>query len=106
LSSGHPGLRWLPVDVTAGDAALAGSPLLEPVRAAVIDTATALFAAANAGDGDSALEALGRFRVLCAHRRGPAGVSVWTQRIEDWLSASVEGFVAGGRWTLARPVIV
>ena len=65
-----------------------------------------MFEAAVAGDGEAALDALARFRVLCAHRRGPAGVSSWTERIEDWLSASVEGFAAGGTWYLGRPVIV
>jgi exodeoxyribonuclease V alpha subunit len=106
LSSGAPGVLWLELDEGEDVAAFAESPLLEPVRAAVTATGAALFQAAVAGDGEAALDALGRFRVLCAHRRGPAGVSSWTQRIEDWLSASVEGFAAGGMWYLGRPVIV
>ena len=32
-----------------------------------------------------AIEALGAFRLLCAHRRGPYGVSGWTALIEAWL---------------------
>ncbi len=54
----------------------------------------------------AALELLARFRVLCAHRRGAAGVDTWTGRIEEWLSESVAGFTAGGTWYLGRPVIV
>ena len=37
--------------------------------------------AARAGSGAEALAALGRFRLLCAHRRGPYGVSDWTSRV-------------------------
>ena len=106
LASGAPEVRWLKLDEGDDVAAFAESPLLEPVRAAVALSGAAVFEAAVAGDGEAALDALARFRVLCAHRRGPAGVSSWTERIEDWLSASVEGFAAGGTWYLGRPVIV
>ena len=106
LSFGHPAIRWLPVDVAGDETAFAESAVLEPVRVAVTAAGTALLEAGTAGDGDAALDALSRFRVLCAHRRGPAGVSMWTQRIEDWLAASVEGFTAGRAWYLGRPVII
>jgi exodeoxyribonuclease V alpha subunit len=106
LSSGAPDVRWLELDEGEDAVTFAESPLLEPVRAAVTASGAALFEAAVAGDGEAALDALAGFRVLCAHRRGPAGVSSWTERIEDWLSASVEGFATGGTWYLGRPVIV
>ena len=42
------------------------------------------------------------FRLLCAHRRGLHGVSVWTARIEAWL----EGRVGRARWYPGRPLLV
>ncbi|MCA9548359.1 MAG: exodeoxyribonuclease V subunit alpha, partial [Myxococcales bacterium] len=41
---------------------------------------------ATATDPAAALEALGHFRVLCAHRGGPLGVRAVGQRIERWLA--------------------
>jgi len=105
LSSDDPAVRWLATDV-GGDGSAHPEPALEPVREAVVAAGAALLEAATAGDGAAALDALSRFRVLCAHRRGPAGVSLWTQRIEDWLAASVDGFTPGRTWYLGRPVIV
>jgi exodeoxyribonuclease V alpha subunit len=106
LSSGRESVRWLELDEAADVAAVADSPLLAPVRVAVETSGAALFQAAAAGDGPAALDALAAFRVLCAHRRGPAGVSSWTPRIEDWMAASVDGFTASGAWYLGRPVMV
>jgi exodeoxyribonuclease V alpha subunit len=39
-----------------------------------------------ASDADARLDALGRFRVLCAHRRGPHGVERVNQLVEDALT--------------------
>jgi exodeoxyribonuclease V alpha subunit len=103
LSSGHPASHWLPTDPGAEPES---SGLLEPIRAAVTSAGAALLAAATAGDGAAALAWLARFRVLCAHRRGTAGVDTWTARIEEWLAESVDGFGAGGSWYLGRPVMV
>jgi exodeoxyribonuclease V alpha subunit len=58
-------------------------------------------AAAHAGDGPGAIAALGSFRLLCAHRRGPHGVGAWTTRIEDWI-----GRDAAGEWYVGRPLLV
>jgi exodeoxyribonuclease V alpha subunit len=91
-------VTWLPVDVDAGDA-------LEPVRERAVATARAVIDAARAGDGEAALRALGAFRVLCAHRRGPYGVATWTARIETWLSQAVDGFGVG-EWYVGRPLLV
>ena len=41
--------------------------------------------AAASGDVVGALEALGRHRLLCAHRSGPRGVSWWSERVPLWL---------------------
>ncbi|WP_068432884.1 exodeoxyribonuclease V subunit alpha, partial [Piscicoccus intestinalis] len=47
--------------------------------------ARAIYERAQAGDATGALDALGRHRLLCAHRRGEHGVATWNTRIEGWL---------------------
>ncbi len=101
LSAGHDDVRWLPVDVAG-----AGSPLLEPVRDAVVSAGRAVSAAAADGRGHDALAALGGFRLLCAHRRGPYGVATWTARVERWLAAGVDGFASTAGWYVGRPLLV
>jgi exodeoxyribonuclease V alpha subunit len=105
LAAGDPAVGWLAVDQSAADPA-GDDAALAPVRRLVAESAAAMFDAASAGDGGGALDALDRFRVLCAHRRGPAGVSTWTPRIEGWLTASIEGFAPVSPWYLGRPVMV
>jgi exodeoxyribonuclease V alpha subunit len=73
---------------------------LDPVRERATATARAVTAAAEAGDGAEALAQLRRFRLLCAHRRGPYGVAGWTARIEEWTGAG------GGDWYVGRPLLV
>jgi exodeoxyribonuclease V alpha subunit len=52
-----------------------------------------------------ALDALGQFRVLCAHREGALGVRIINQRIERWLADA--GIIAPDeRWYAGRPVMV
>jgi exodeoxyribonuclease V alpha subunit len=92
LRAEHDDVTWIPADV-----ADAGADELAPIRTAVVGAGTALVAAARAGDGRSALDALGTFRLLCAHRRGPYGVSTWTAQVESWLAAAIDGFAAGRR---------
>jgi exodeoxyribonuclease V alpha subunit len=105
LSSGDPTVRWLPVEVASGG--LAGdADALQAVRAAVVAAGRELVEAARAGDGGGALDALGRFRMLCARRRGPAGVAAWNRLIEEWLAEGVDRFAPNGAWYVGRPVIV
>lgn len=106
LSSGDPALRWVELDDEVDWAATAVSPALEPIRVAVTASGAALYEAATEGNGEAALDALARFRVLCAHRQGPGGVASWTPRIEDWLSSLLPGFSPGSVWYLGRPVMV
>jgi exodeoxyribonuclease V alpha subunit len=73
---------------------------LDPLRERAAATARAVTAAAMAGDAAAAIAALGSFRLLCAHRRGPYGVSAWTARIEEWTGAG------GGEWYAGRPLLV
>jgi exodeoxyribonuclease V alpha subunit len=96
LTSRYEDVSWLPVDV--GDPASAAA--LAPVREGAVTAAQAVIAAARDGDGATALEALATFRVLCAHRRGGYGVSVWTARIEGWLA------LERARWYPGRPLLV
>ena len=109
---------WIPVDVVGGDVRGAdrhGGPAaadpdaagaLGPVRDGAVASGRSAIEAARAGDGASALAALSEFKVLCAHRRGPHGVSRWTAQIEHWLAASTEGFDAGARDYVGRPLLI
>src|ERR1700730_6977270 len=58
------------------------------------------------GEPGRALEALGAFRVLCAHRRGPYGAATWMAKVEAWLADDIDGFAAEGTWYLGRPLLV
>jgi exodeoxyribonuclease V alpha subunit len=65
--------------------------------------AHAVVAAARAGSPRDAIAALGAFRVLCAHRRGPHGVAAWAALIEARLAQEVEGLE--GEWYAGRPLL-
>jgi exodeoxyribonuclease V alpha subunit len=65
--------------------------------------AHAVVTAARSGDPHSAIGALGAFRVLCAHRRGPHGVAAWAASIEARLAQDVEGLE--GEWYPGRPLL-
>ena len=95
-------ILWIPVD--------AADPLalddLQPICDGAVATGRAVIEAARLGDAATALERLGTFRVLCAHRRGPHGVATWMPRIESWLAAEVPGFASEGLWYVGRPLLV
>jgi exodeoxyribonuclease V alpha subunit len=97
LEAGPAGVSWIPVDV----ADRASEPALEPIRTRALASARNVAEAARAGDARGALAALAAFRLLCAHRRGPHGVSSWTTRIEGLLATGADTpFYAG------RPLLV
>jgi exodeoxyribonuclease V alpha subunit len=73
----------------------------DELRAPAVDSFGAVAAAAKAGAASDAIELLGAFRVLCAHRQGPYGVSAWTARVQTWLGEGVEG-----EWYAGRPLLV
>ena len=100
LSEGPEGVEWIATDVDADDGALA------PVREGAVGVARSVLEAARAGDARDALDHLGGFRLLCAHRRGPLGIATWTARIEAWLASEIDGFSAGDRWYAGRPLLV
>ena len=95
-------VTWIPVD----PADVPDASALGPVHDGVLACARAVIAAARVGAGEAALEALGAFRVLCAHRRGPHGVTAWTTQIETWLTQAIEGFGTEGDWYVGRPLLV
>jgi exodeoxyribonuclease V alpha subunit len=101
LRSGHDDVRWLDVDA----AALAAQAALGPVREAAVAAGRATVEAARAGDAAGALAALGSFRLLCAHRRGPYGVATWNALIENWLTHELDRF-AEDAWYVGRPLLV
>ncbi len=72
-------VTWIDADAT-NEVAIA------PVREQALAASRAVLGAARAGEAADALRALGLFRLLCAHRRGPHGVATWTARIERWLA--------------------
>ena len=97
LTAGHDDVAWIDVDV--GNPA--AQEALAPVREGAVETLPGgRSRRRGAGDGRGAIDALGRFRVLCAHRRGSFGVSVWTARIEGWLAGELER----SRWYTGRPL--
>jgi exodeoxyribonuclease V alpha subunit len=90
--------RVLELLSAAGELSLvAGTGELE---AEVRGAADALRAAATAGDGAGSLRLLGRYRLLCAHRHGPYGVSSWNDQIGRWTGA------APGEWRPGQPLLV
>jgi exodeoxyribonuclease V alpha subunit len=76
----------------------------DAVREGAVACFRAVAEAAREGDGLRAIQALGGFRILCAHRRGPHGVTGWTERVERWLAH--DGLAADGEWYAGRPLLV
>jgi exodeoxyribonuclease V alpha subunit len=74
------------------------------LRSVIEDGFAPLIAAARAGDVEGALSALGRLRLLCAHRQGRYGVRSWTLLVEEWLAQST-GLVLEGDYA-GRPVLL
>jgi exodeoxyribonuclease V alpha subunit len=100
LRSDDPSVCWIESDPAPTAAELA------PLRQAAAHAGEGILAAASRGDAVAALAALGTFRLLCAHRRGPSGAAVWNAVVESWLSLAVEGFSAADNWYVGRPVIL
>ncbi len=77
--------RWLDIDVGTSQ-----SESLEPVRSAVLMAQQLVVQAARAGDAPAALDALGRLRLLCAHRDGPPAPPPGTLRPNNGWQASAK----------------
>ncbi|MDQ7991808.1 MAG: exodeoxyribonuclease V subunit alpha [Propionicimonas sp.] len=93
-TSGEEGIRFAP---TAAQT---------PLRDRVTGYGAAMVAAARDGRVREALATLDRHRLLCAHRRGPFGVALWSRQVEEWLAGAVEGFDPTQTWYPGRPLLV
>jgi exodeoxyribonuclease V alpha subunit len=103
LRSGSTEVEFAELD--PGDAGMSLDHLSAEVRAA----GRRRVAAAAAGDVDEALAALDQHRLLCAHRRGPYGVSRWGDEAERWLDLDSDQHISRrgeGEWYVGRPVLV
>jgi exodeoxyribonuclease V alpha subunit len=89
----------------AADLELVGPGDVDALRADVVAAGTALAEAAWAGQAEAALAALEQHRVLCAHRRGPFGVTRWSVEVERWLAPTRDAGAAGP-WPPGRAVLV
>jgi exodeoxyribonuclease V alpha subunit len=99
-------LREGAADVTWIETEGEGAGAVALVRPSAVAGARAMIAAARDGKAADALTALATFRILCAHRRGPYGVTTWTTRMEDWLADEIPGFSAQERFYVGRPLLV
>jgi exodeoxyribonuclease V alpha subunit len=102
LRAGDSNVQWIASDVAAPTPPQG----LDAVRSLAVATGRAVIESARAGQARNAIAALGSFRLLCGHRRGPEGVATWMDQIENWLRAEVEGFATGADWYAGRPLIV
>jgi exodeoxyribonuclease V alpha subunit len=95
-------ITWLAVD----DAYAGVDRQLSLVRERAVAAGAAVLAAGRDGEAQAALDALGRFRLLCAHRRGPFGVSDWTSRVQAWLGAATPDLDLEQRDYVGRPLLI
>ncbi len=96
-------LRSGSADVQFTDSATVGATTAEELRTEIGEWAAAVDECAAGADAVGALAALDRYRVLCAHRHGPAGVSHWNTVIRSWLP---NRRAAGTSWEIGQGVIV
>jgi exodeoxyribonuclease V alpha subunit len=94
LRAGGEHIEWLDSDDPA-----------DRLRAVLIPHAMRVREAAVLGAAEVALTRLGEHRLLCAHRRGPYGVSHWNRQVERWLSEET-GQPAWSEWYAGRPLLV
>jgi exodeoxyribonuclease V alpha subunit len=113
----RPGIGTLAAAVRDGDGARAIAALADPqladatreerpshVRDIVTLLADEIDAVVTADSPQAAVDALSRFRLLCAANRGPHGVETFNLLIERHLRE--HGHVSGGDWYRGRPVLV
>ncbi len=81
LRSGTAGVVWHEV---ADDVPLPVS-VQDRVRERLLTVTRVTGPAARAGDAATAVAALDRHRLLCAHRRGPRGVAHWNALVQRWV---------------------
>ncbi|KDE99991.1 exodeoxyribonuclease V subunit alpha [Mycolicibacterium aromaticivorans JS19b1 = JCM 16368] len=75
------------------------------LRQVLVPHAIRLREAAVLGNGELALATLEEHRLLCAHRRGPRGVTYWNRQVERWLAEETDA-PQWASWYAGRPVLV
>ena len=96
----HEGIR------TSGARSLQDTSEIGPVRDAAVEAGRRVLRSARISDAVDAISALNSFRLLCAHRRGPAGALTWASHIERWMATGIEGFFPESDWYVGRPLLV
>lgn len=94
LAAGGDHIEWVQTEFPA-----------DTLRKVLVPHALALREAALLGDGPAALAILEEHRMLCAHRRGMAGVEYWNRQVERWLAEQTE-MPLWDPWYPGRPVLV
>ncbi|MEJ2888795.1 exodeoxyribonuclease V subunit alpha [Actinomycetospora aeridis] len=79
---------------------------LAELREEVVGSAAETELAALDGDAPLALARLDEHRLLCAHRRGPFGVTRWAADVERWLVESGPVADRDEEWYPGRPLLV
>lgn len=102
LEEGREDVTWIPVDPedTGSD------NVIERLRDSSVAASRAVIEAARDGAAQDALEAMRRFRLLCAHRRGPHGVATWNAQIESWLADELGDVDFASFRYVGRPLLV
>ncbi|MCB0932510.1 MAG: exodeoxyribonuclease V subunit alpha [Mycobacterium sp.] len=94
LAAGGESIEWVNSD-QPGDV----------LRKVLVPHALKVREAAVLGDGPEALRTLDQHRMLCAHRRGPYGVTYWNRQTERWLAEQTD-MPLWAPWYPGRPVLV
>ncbi len=95
-------VTWAPFDVEDAES----EADLDVVRDAAVRAGMEVVTRARVGEAEAAIAALGRFRLLCAHRRGAHGVSNWNSRLQAWLGERIEDLDLDQRDYVGRPLLV
>jgi exodeoxyribonuclease V alpha subunit len=101
LASGRAAVAWRP---HAGPRAIR-----DGLSAVALDGFAAYLEAVRAGaPAGTVLQAFDAFRILCAHRDGPAGVDAANRIVEDVLASHrlIRPLGPSGPWYVGRPVMV
>ncbi|MFN3002942.1 exodeoxyribonuclease V subunit alpha [Mycolicibacterium wolinskyi] len=93
LAAGGENIEWVRDNAT------------EQLRGVLVPHALRLRQAAILGDARTALSTLDEHRLLCAHRRGPFGVTHWNRQVQRWLTEET-GEPLWSSWYVGRPILV
>ncbi|MCV7288227.1 exodeoxyribonuclease V subunit alpha [Mycolicibacterium wolinskyi] len=93
LAAGGENIEWVRDNAT------------ERLRDVLVPHALRLRQAAILGDVRTALSTLDEHRLLCAHRRGPFGVTHWNRQVQRWLTEET-GEPLWSSWYVGRPILV